>query len=138
MSSFTMLMLEEGVEVELPMDLSGIISILDQEVPYFSCKGYGYKVNPGKAILGKRWDLMIESVNHSNREAAPVAVGRVELEKLDDNFVQLRIPPRAQQTVQVNNEIDLSGQIFGSFVFQTLNTLQRHNLIQLPGPLPTI
>ena len=142
MSSFIMSMLEEGVEVEVSSDLTAIISMLDREVPSFSCNGYSYSVTSGKGILGKRWELMIKSVNYSNGDSTLFTVGRVELEKLDDHFVRFRIPPRfdhespsAQECPRVN-EHDPDGRIFGSFVSQTLNTLQRYKLIELPGVLP--
>ncbi len=138
MSSFTMMMLEEGVEVELPTDLTGIIGILDKEVPYFGTNGHGYSVAAGKATLGKRWDLMINAVDYSNRQLGPVTIGRVELEKLDDCSVQLRIPPRHEQDVSDALTHDPGGRVFGSFVCHTLNTLQRHQLIELPGVLPTV
>jgi len=138
MSSFTMMMLGEGVEVELPTDLKGIISILDREVPYFVWQGHGYAVAAGKGTLGKRWDLIIRAVSHGDRKFPPVAIGRVELEKINGNSVQLRIPPRLDQDVSGADEHDRDGRMFGSFICQTLNTLQRHKLIDLPGVLPTV
>ena len=138
MSSFTMVLLEEGVEVELPTDLSGIIAILDKEVPYFTCEGHGYSVTAGKGTLGRRWDLVVKHFDHKNREIIPSALGRVELETLDKDHVQLRFPPRAEQEIPQSSEVDPDGRFFGSFVFQTLNVLQRHKLINLPGVLPTV
>ena len=142
MSSFIMSMLEEGVEVEVPSDLTAIISILDREVPNFSCNGYSFTVTSGKGTLGKRWELMIKSVNNAKGDTTLFPVGRVELEKLDDHFVRFRIPPRfdrestsVQESPAVNDN-DPDGRIFGSFVSQTLNTLQRYKLIDLPGVLP--
>ena len=136
MSSFIMSMLEEGVEVEVPSDLTAIISILDREVPYFSSNGYCFSVTSGKGTLGKRWELMIKSVNLANGDTTPFPVGRVELEKLDDNLVNFRIPPRLDEESPGVNENDPDGRIFGSFVSQSLNMLQRYELIQLPGLLP--
>jgi len=138
MSSFTMMMLEEGVEVELPTDLSVIIKILDTEVPQFSCEGHGYTVTAGKGTLGKRWDLLIRSFDYAHRLPSPLPIGRVELEKIEAGLVQLRIPPRVEQNISTAEEFDRDGKIFGSFIFQTLNTLQRHNLLKLPGVLPTV
>ena len=46
MSSFTMPLLEEGVDVELPVDLAGIIGIMDEEVRTFTHKGHGYALCP--------------------------------------------------------------------------------------------
>ena len=138
MSSFTMVLLEEGVEVELPTDLSGIIGILDQEVPYFTFEGHGFSVIAGKGTLGRRWDLVVNHFDHKNREILPLALGRVELETLDKNHVQLRIPPRGEQDIPQSDQGDPDGRFFGSFVYQTLNALQRHKLINLPGVLPTV
>ena len=138
MSSFTMVLLEEGVEVELPTDLSGIIAILDREVPYFNCQGHGYSIIAGKGTLGRRWDLVIKHFDHQNREILPEALGRVELETLDKNHVQLRIPPRAEQESTKCSQDDPDGRFFGSFIYQTLNALQRHSLIDLPGVLPAV
>jgi len=142
MSSFIMSMLEEGVEVKVPSDLPGIISMLDREVPYFSYNGYSFSVTSGKGTLGKNWELMIKSVNHASGDTRLFPVGRVELEKLDDHLVRFRIPPRfdreypiAQESTPVH-EHDPDGRIFGSFISQTLNTLQRYKLIELPGVLP--
>jgi hypothetical protein len=137
MSSFTMVLLEEGVEVELPTDLSGIIAILDREVPYFTCEGHGYSVSAGKGTLGQRWDLVVNHFDNKNREIGPSALGRVELETLDKNHVQLRIPARAEHETPQAAQFDPDGRFFGSFIYQTLNALQRHSLINLPGVLPT-
>ena len=104
MSSFTMMMLEEGVEVELEIDLSGIINILDTEVPHFSCDGHGYTVTAGKGTLGKRWELMIKSFKHAHRGPSPSLIGRVEVEKIEAGLVQLRIPPRIEQPVSTDDE----------------------------------
>jgi hypothetical protein len=142
MSSFIMSMLEEGVEVAVPSDLNAIVSMLDREVPHFSCFGHGFTVTSGKGTLGKRWELMIKSVNHAKGDPTLFSLGRVELEKLDDHFVKFRIPPRfdkespsAEESQRVD-EYDPDGRIFGSFVSQMLNTLQRYNFIKLPGVLP--
>ena len=137
MSSFAMVMLEEGVEVELPTDLTGVIAILDKEVPNFSFEGRGYLVTAGKATLGYRWDLTVKSVSHANREIHPAPLGRIELEKLNDEFVQLRFPARNGEESPETQASDPDGRYFGSFIYQTLNALQRHRLIDLPGVLPT-
>ncbi|PKB73753.1 MAG: hypothetical protein BZY75_00205 [SAR202 cluster bacterium Io17-Chloro-G7] len=142
MSSFIMSMLEEGVEVAVPTDLNAVVSMLDREIPHFSCFGYGFTVTSGKGTLGKRWELMIKSVNHAKGDPKLFPLGRVELEKLDDHFVKFRIPPRIDKESpsagesQGADEHDPDGRIFGSFVSQTLNMLQRYNLIELPGVLP--
>ena len=137
MSSFAMVMLEEGVEVELPTDLSAVIAILDKEVPYFSYEGHGYSVTAGKAVLGRQWDLMVKSFNYANRELPASALGRMELQVLDSRSVRLKIPARSEQEIPEALRCDPDGRIFGSFMYHTLNALQRYKLIELPGEIPT-
>ena len=137
MSSFAMVLLEDGVEMEIPTDLSGIITFLDREVPYFSFQGLGYSLAPGKAKLGHRWDVVVESIDYEREDLPLVPVGRIVLEKLDDGIVQFRVPPRVEQRHPDILRCDPDGRVFGSFVFQTLNAMGRHKLIDLPGILPT-
>jgi len=137
MSSFTMALLEDGVDVMIASDLSSIISLLDKEVRNFSCAGHGYSLTPGKGTVGARWQMMVKSVNLAGSKAAPSPVGRIELEKQEDGSVQFKIPPRAEQKVPEAQETDPDGRLFGSFIYQTINVLKRHQLIDLPGELPT-
>ena len=44
MFSFSMVLLEEGVEMELPIGMSELISILDGLVPSFTCAGHEYQL----------------------------------------------------------------------------------------------
>ena len=138
MSSFTMVLLEDGMEMELPTDLTNVITILDQEVPHFQYEGHTYKVSAGKATLGTRWDLVVESINMRSRDQGSFNVGRIELEKLDNRMVQFRIPPRHEQEETRDKDMYRDGKIFGSFIFHLLNTLQGRDLIHLPGVLPTV
>ena len=78
MSSFSMVLLEEGVEVEDPWrvvrrDNPG----LDQEVPHFSCDSHMYQLTPTRIEMGKRWEVLIKAVNQRQREQAPFPVGRI-------------------------------------------------------------
>ena len=136
MSSFTQVLLEEGVEVELPARLSDVIAILDEDVPGFSCQGYGYRVSPAKGQIGSRWDLIVRSLNPARSDMEFTPVGRLEVEKLDQDTVLFRIPPLADQLLEDVADIDADGRLFGSFVYQVLNSFQRRQLIDLPGPLP--
>ena len=136
MSSFTQVLLEEGVEVELPARLSDVIAILDEDVPGFSCQGYGYRIAPAKGQIGSRWDLIIRSVNPARSDMAFTPVGRLEVEKLDQDTVLFRIPPLCDQQSEGVANFDTDNRLFGSFVYQVLNSFQRRQLIDLPGPLP--
>jgi hypothetical protein len=136
-SSFTLFLLEEGVEMELPVELSEAISILIQEVPQFACEGYGYELaGVGRAQLGSRWDLLVKLAILATKEVIPTAVGRIELEKIDDHSSRLRIPPRAEQDYPEAMEFDPDGRYYGSLISQTLNALYRRQLIELPAALP--
>ena len=142
MSSFTHVLLEEGVEVELPARLSDVIAMLNEDVPEFSCQGYGFRLAPAKGQIGRRWDLIIKSVNPAGRDMDLTPVGRLEVEKLDQDTVLFRVPPLFEQgTNHVAKEVanfDTDRRMLGSFVYQVLNSFQRRKLIDLPGPLPVL
>ena len=140
MSTFSMVLMEEGVEVELPGDLSDVISLLDQEVPYFSCDSHTYQLTPTRVLGGKRWEVLIKAVNQTRRDQKPFQVGRIEV-TVDpdvDYGVVFRIPPRESEPVPEMLEFDPVGRFYGAFAFHMLNTLQRRNLVHLPGVLPTV
>jgi len=136
MTSFSIVLMEEGVEVELPANMADVIEILDREVPCFSREGFGFRVTPAKVHVGTRWDLMVNLVHPASQEPVPAPLGRIELKTLDANAVQLRIPPRAEAMLPAAVQVDPDGGFLGSFICQMLNTLQRHRLIDLPGTLP--
>ena len=138
MSSFAMELLAEGVDVEFPADLEMVIGMLDQEIPWFSCDGYGYCLSSAKGTIGDRWEVLIKLANPVTRETLPSTVGRILLERTDSGMMRLRVPPRSEEELPEASEFDQDGRFFGSFVSQVLNTCQRHELIQLPGALPTV
>ena len=139
MSSFSMVLLEEGVEMELPISVSAFISMLDGLVPHFTCEGHGYQVGVvSRANLGSNWDLAVNLVNSETKEVLSEAVGRIELESRGLHNVNFRVPPRLGQEYAKINEFDWDGQYFGSFIYQMLNSLHERDLIKLPGLLPQI
>ncbi len=137
MSSFSLVLVEEGVEVEIPGDLTSVVSLLDEEVPWFSHAGHEYQLTPGRTELGVRWDLSIKLINSVHRDRDRPTVGHIELEAQDPGEVVFRIPPRNRENFAEYSEFDPTGNFLGSFIFQTLNMLQKKELITLPGPLPT-
>ena len=137
MSSFSLVLVEEGVEVEIPGDLTSVVSLLDEEVPWFSHAGHEYQLTPGRTELGVRWDLSIKLINSVHRDRDWPTVGHIELEAQDPGEVVFRIPPRNRENFAEYSEFDPAGNFLGSFIFQTLNMLQKKELITLPGPLPT-
>ena len=138
MSSFSMVLLEEGVEVEIPGELSDIITLLDQEVPNFSCDSHMYQLTPTRIEMGKRWEVLIKAVNPRQRGQAPFPVGRIEVENHEHDGVVFRIPPRESEPPPEALEFDPVGRLYGSFAFQMLNMFQRRDFIHLPGVLPTV
>ena len=139
MSSFSMVLLEEGVEVELPTSLSDALGLLDQVVPTFSCNNYGYSIGTSnRAQVGSNWGLSVTLVDQATNEAVDEPVGCVELEKLDEHKVSFKIPPRAQQQFPGMSRLDWDGKLYGSFIYQMLNTLYDRDLIELPGRLPQV
>ena len=137
MSSFSLVLVEEGVEVEIPGDLTSVVSLLDEEVPWFSHAGHEYQLTPGRTELGVRWDLSIKLINSVHRDRDRPTVGHIELEAQHPGEVVFRIPPRDREDFAEYSEFDPTGNFLGSFIFQTLNMLQKKELITLPGPLPT-
>jgi hypothetical protein len=139
MSSFSMVLLEEGVEMELPTSLSNALGLLDQVVPTFNCEHYGYQVGSvNRAKLGSNWSLWVKLVDLQTRQVLEDPVGCVDLERIDDGKVNFRVPPRAEQDFPGMAKFDWNGQYYGSFIYQMLNTLHERELIKLPGLLPKI
>ena len=136
MSSFTHVLLEDGVEVELPGSVSDLITVLDQDVPQFHCQGYRYNVAPAKGSIGSHWDLIVRSFNPDDGDLDYSPVGRLEVEKIDHDMVLFRIPPCSEQQVELAPGYQHNQRIFGSFVYQVLNSFQERKLLELPGPLP--
>jgi len=139
MSSFSMVLVEQGVEMELPTSMSEALGLLDQVVPTFSCQRYGYQVGAvNRAQLGRNWGLWVKLVDLETKEVLDDPVGCVELEKIDDDKVNFRVPARAEQDFPGMARLDWDGQLYGSFIFQMLNSLYERKLIELPGVLPRI
>ena len=137
MFSFSMVLLEEGVEMELPIGMSELISLLDGLVPSFTCAGHEYQLGVvTRAKLGSNWDLTVNLVNSQTKEVFSEPVGCIELENTGRDNVNFRIPPRSGQKHAGMNEFDWDGKYFGSFIYQTLNALHERQLIKLPGLLP--
>ena len=137
MSSFSLVLVEEGVEVEVPGDLSSVISLLDEEVPWFSHNGYEYQLTAVRTQMRERWELTIRLINSVHRGGQNPAVGRIEIDRLDRDEVRFAIPPRDRESPTEYYEVDPEGFYLGSFMSQILNMFQRRGLITLPGVLPT-
>ena len=134
-----MVLLEGGVDVEVDVDFAEMTSILDQEVPKYSCGQFGFTVTPGRGEIGRQWIFMVSAFPLDNPGKQPLtSLGRMEIEVARDGNVSISIPPRMEQTVPGEDAADWDGKLFGAFVFQLLNSLYDRNLIDLPGILPKV
>ena len=138
MSSFSMVLLEGGVDVEVAVDLSEMTSILDAEVPRYTCGDFGYNVRPGRGTIGRHWsfEVSVFPLGDPRRELIPL--GRMEVGAEDKGYISINIPPRVEQTIPGKDAADWDGKLFGAFVCQLLNSLHERHLIDLPGVLPKV
>lgn len=137
MSSFSMVLLEGGVDVEVEVDFAELTSILDEEVPRYTCGEFGFTVTPGRGELGRQWIFMVSAISLLQPRTEPMhSLGRMEVTVNRDSTISITIPPRTEQTVPGPDAADWDGKLFGAFVFQLLNTLYDRHLIDLPGILP--
>tara|TARA_Y100000815_G_C13000181_1_gene371367 strand:+ start:143 stop:562 length:420 start_codon:yes stop_codon:yes gene_type:complete len=137
MFSFSMVLLEEGVDMELPIAMSDLIPMLDGLVPEFTCEGHEYQLGVvSRAKLGSNWDITVNLVNSQTKEVFAEPVGSMELESIGRDHVNFRVPPRSGQKYAGMSEFDWDGKYFGSFIYQMLNSLHERQLIKLPGLLP--
>ncbi len=138
MSSFARVLLEEGVEFELPVDLAELISLLDRVVPRFTVEKYGYQLaTVTRAQLGTRWHVLVKLADRVTGRTMDAPVGCIEMDKLENGKVRFRIPPRAEQDYPGIKELDPQGRFYSALIFYLLNAFQDDKLIELPGILPT-
>ncbi len=138
MTAFSMVLLKQGVESDLPISLSNMLGLLDQVVPGFTLNNHGYQLaSVRRAQLGSRWDLSVKLVDLLTNQVFEEPVGCVEVEKTGSNSVNFRVPPRHEQDFPGMSKFDWDGAYFGSFIYQMLNTLHDRGLMELPGRLPT-
>ena len=138
MSSFSMVLLEGGVDVEVDVDFAEMTSIFDQEVPRYTCGEFGFTVTPGRGEIGGQWIFMVSAFSLFQPQDTMVSLGRMEVEVNSYGNVTVSIPPRMEQTIPGTDAADWDGKLFGAFVFQLLNSLYDRGLIELPGTLPKV
>ncbi len=138
MSTFSMVLLEEGVEADLPINLSDMLGLLDQVVPRIEHNNFGYQLaSVSRARLGSQWELNVKLVDRSNGRVYEEPVGCVSIQKTGADSVNFRVPPRAEQDFPGMAQLDWDGAYYGSFCYQMINALYDRGLMQLPGRLPT-
>ena len=136
--SFSMVLLEGGVDVEVAADFADLTSILDAEVPRYVCGDFGYNVRPGKGTIGRHWTFVVGAFPLADPGQPLTPLGRMEIEAQTNGCIGISIPPRAEQAVPGTDAADWDGKLFGAFVCQLLNSLHARRLIELPGVLPKV
>ena len=134
--SFVQFLLEQGVEVELQIDLTEIIWLLDDEVPSFAHHGYGFRISPMGGVVGSRWKLSVSPWDPENAAETVPPVALIEVDKLAGGGVCFRLPQRDSWANAETMSFDEDGRFYSSFAFQILNAFQGRGLIDLAGHLP--
>ena len=128
---FSEVLLEQGVDVELPVGMEDVLGILDDEIPNIPVENKSYRIaSVNRASIGKEWEIVI-NVEESSGTDSEVAV--ITLNVIDDEKIMFSVPPRHNQT---GYEFDPRGALYGRMIFYLLNTFQSRGLLDLPGRLP--
>ena len=113
MTAFSMVLLEEGIEADLPISLSNMLGLLDQVVPGFHHNGHGYQLaSVNRARLGSDWELSVKLVDNLTHQTHPEPVGCVVVEKTGSDSVNFRIPPRSEQDFPGDEQVRLGRGLF--------------------------
>ncbi|MBN41084.1 MAG: hypothetical protein FI721_02410 [SAR202 cluster bacterium] len=128
---FSEVLLEQGVDVELPLSMEDVLGILDDEIPNIPVESKSYRIaSVNRASIGKEWVIMI-NVEESDGTESEVAV--IKLNAIADEKILFSVPPRHNQT---GYGLDPRGALYGRMIFSLLNTFQSRGLLDLPGRLP--
>ncbi len=138
MTAFTSFLLEQGIEIELPISLNESLGMIEEIVAAFSHEGHGYLLAAvSRGQLGSRWELAVKVTDPmSNRPIADEPVGFVNLTRVAPDATQLVVPPRTPEGGIEADHFDAEGRYFGAFIFQMMNALTERNLMEMPGVLP--
>lgn len=128
---FSEVLLEQGVDVELPIDIDEIVGILDDEIPSIPIDDRQYRIDTvNRASYGKEWELIIKV---SGGQSLDFEVAIIKLIAQKDGIVLFSVPPRS---IDSNVASDPKGQLYGRMIFSLLNVFQAKGLLDLPGRLP--
>ena len=133
---FGQFLLEQGVEIELPVGIKTVLGFLDEEIPKFKHKEYCYDIGSCKSDLKTEWQFTVKARMFEQAETAMPLVAILVLEKSDDMTTLVKIPPviegRKKQAGPSENQIEL----FSGFVFQMLNGFRSYGFSSMPESLP--
>lgn len=127
---------EDGVELEIPVALTDVLDFIDRDMPYFKCGDYGYNVTSGRGVIKSEWKVLVKPRILSTAAIVDLPLGYMVMEKVGDNTTILKIPPVGHDKELSGATNDNQAKLFVSFVLQTLNALKTRGYIELPGLLP--
>lgn len=130
---YELFLVEQGVEMELEADLDEVVRVLDREVSGFGTDAHRFKLEVGKATLGSEWQMVVRPLDTFAGRPLDDPLGFVTVTKIDENAIQVRIPPKAEW---VPIPFDEEGRLFTSFILQLVESFRKLGWISLPGPLP--
>jgi hypothetical protein len=132
---FGTFLIDQGIELNMRVEMDDVLRVLDQEVATFSHGGFGYQLEAGKVVLGAQWQLLVRPVNLQPGKVEETAIGYIVISLTDDG-VSLQIPPRYEWHTLDAQKFDADGSYFTAFLLKLMSALQRRQLLELPWPLP--
>jgi hypothetical protein len=130
---YELFLVEQGVEIDVEADMDEVVRILDREVSNFGTDTRRFKLEVGKATLGREWQMVVRPLDTLSGRPLNDSLGFVTVTKVDDNTIQVRIPPKAEWEP---SPFDEEGRLFTSFILQLVEAFRQLGWISLPGPLP--
>ena len=93
---YELFLVEQGVEIDVEADTDEVVRILDREVSNFGTDTRRFKLEVGKATLGREWQMVVRPLDTLSGRPMNDSLGFVTVTKVDDNTIQVRIPPKAE------------------------------------------
>jgi hypothetical protein len=135
---FGQFLLEQGVEIELPVGIATVLGFLDEEIPKFRHKDYCYDISSCKSDLKTEWQFTVKAQMFEQSEAKMLLVAVLVLEKGDDLTTSVKIPPVMEGSKKQEGPSDNQIELFSSFVFQMLNGFRSKGFSSMPEALPVV
>ena len=67
---FSEVLLEQGVDVELPVGMEDVLGILDDEIPNIPVENKSYRIaSVNRASIGKEWEIVINVEESSGTDS---------------------------------------------------------------------
>ncbi|HCG90499.1 MAG TPA: hypothetical protein DEZ08_01490 [Dehalococcoidia bacterium] len=135
---FSEVLLEQGIDVFLPIPLDEVLEILDKQIPKINIEGGVLRVDSvNRGSLGNVWELTVKFFENSSTTAGTgLPIAQITLQTYKDGQVMFSVPPRVKVLKDQGIEFDEKGKLYGVLIFSLLNYFQERKYINLPGKLP--